>query len=102
MVSYIAIWCPLLGKPTVSLLTTYLKDVVEWKEFGTHLLPDESVTEIDTISKNYPNDMKECKRQLYVVFQKQGTYTWEKVVEALEKSNYPHIAKEIKTAFLQK
>ena len=68
--------------------------------FGIHLLPNEiASTEIEIISKNYPNDVKECKIQLFMAYLRQGACNWKKVVEALEKSNYPHIAQKVKQNF---
>ena len=92
--------CICLGQPTLPDLQTYLYDVIDWKVFASHLLPSKiAATEIETISRNHPNDLKECKIQLYTVFFRQGTCTWERIVEALEKSKYPRIAQKIKRLF---
>ena len=89
-----------LGIPTVPELTTWLYDVTDWKQFATYLLPPESApTEIDIINKNCRDDVKECKRQLYNEFLKQGTCNWKKVIEALEKSKHFNIAQSVKTRF---
>lgn len=94
-------WCTFLGTPTVPLLMEHLHDVTDWKEFGMHLLPDETAaTEIDIINNDYPNDTKECKRKLYTKYLQQGSCTWERVVEALEKSRHLYIAQKIKQKFL--
>lgn len=90
-----------LGTPTMPLLMEHLYDVIQWKEFGMHLLPDNcAATEIEIISKDHPNDLRECKRKLYTVYLEQGAHNWERVVKALEKSKHPRIAKNIKKTFL--
>ena len=95
------VWYMCLGTPSVPLLTQHLYDVIQWEEFGLYLLPEEyAATEIEIIRKNHPNDIKKCKRRLYTVYLEQGANNWERVVEALEKSKYPHIAKNIKEIFL--
>ena len=89
-----------LGIPTVPELTTYLYGVTKWKQLAIYLLPPESApTEIDKISKNCQGDVDECKRQLYSEFLKQGTCTWKKVIEALEKSKHLTIAQSVKAKF---
>ena len=94
-------WCTCLGTPTVPLLMEHLDDVTQWKEFGMHLLPTETAnTEIEIIDKGHSNDVRECKRQLYTVYLQQGPRTWERVVEALEKSRHFCIAQKIKETFL--
>ena len=75
--------------------------MTDWKEFAAHLLPsDIAATQIAEISKNYPNDVKECKMKLYMVYLQRGICSWDVVVEALEKSNHPHVAQTIRTKFL--
>ena len=89
-----------LGIPTVPLLMEHLFDVTEWKEFGMYLLPDKTATtEIEIIS-SCSNDVTECKRKLYAKYLQQGLRTWERVVEALEKSRHSYIAQNIKDKFL--
>ena len=74
--------------------------MTEWKDFATHLLPPEiAATEIDIISIDHPHDVKECKRQLYSLYLRQGARNWKTVVDALEKSNYLCIAQTIRTTF---
>ena len=74
--------------------------MTDWKEFATYLLPVmTAATEIDIISKNCPDDVKECKRRVYTVYLQQGACNWQRVVEALEKSNHQHIAQTIRTTF---
>ena len=79
----------------------HLYDVTRWQEFGTYLLPAENAaTEIEIISQNHPNNVKECKRKLFTIYLEQGANNWETVVEALEKSKHPKIAKHIKETFI--
>ena len=79
----------------------YLYKVTKWKEFGLYLLPDETAaTEIEIISSDHPNDIKECKRKLYTEYLRQGPGNWERVVEALEESKHSPIAQKIKEKFL--
>ena len=79
----------------------HLYHVTQWQDFGTYLLPTENAaTEIEIISRNHPNDVKECKRKLFTLYLEQGANNWERVVEALEKSKHSNIAKSIKETFI--
>lgn len=91
--------CVCLGIPTLAQLTEHLSDVTDWKDFAIHLLPVEVATEIEIISNDHSGDTKECKRRVYILFLRQGECSWQKVVEALQKSNYPRIAQTIRTTF---
>ena len=73
-----------------------LKGVVNWDQFAAFLLPADQQAQIAIIKKSNSGDIEDCKMALYNYYLRVGDVSWKKVVEALEKSSNPNIAKEIK------
>ncbi|XP_065901120.1 uncharacterized protein [Dysidea avara] len=88
-----------LTEPTLPDLFTYLDDLVDWYKFGAYLLPTDNRAKLEIIKKSNKGDVDDCKRDLYNLYFEIGDVSWDKVVEALQKANYPNIVKKIKEDF---
>ncbi|XP_065894416.1 uncharacterized protein [Dysidea avara] len=89
-------------KPDYPNLVKYLSEVVDWKTFGTYLLPsDGSAADLEKISNTYGKDVTECQQALIRLYLKKGDISWEKVVEALKDADYNVLATKIENKFLQ-
>ena len=76
-----------------------MDNLVDWYKFGAYLLPTESCGQLEIIKKSNKGEIDDCKRDLYNLYFKVGDVSWDKVVEALEKANYPNIVKKIQEDF---
>jgi len=88
-----------LTEPALPDLFTYLHDVVDWYKFGAYLLPTDTRSKLESIRKSNKGDVEECKRDLYNLYFDVGEVSWDKVIEALQKADYPNIVKKIKEDF---
>jgi len=82
--------------PILPDLISSLRDVVNWDEFAAFLLPAEQQAQITIIKENNSGNIDKCKMALYNYYLQVGDISWKKVVEALEKSRNPNVAKKIK------
>ena len=81
---------------TLQTLLPYIEHVDNWKSLGTYLLPKEYIPRvINDIEKTHKGSVEECRWALLTEYLKSGEVSWNKVIDSLEKSHYPNVAKMI-------
>ena len=73
-----------------------LRSVTNWQTLGTHILPPDHVEEIQIIYENHKHDVLACQRDLFREYLKVGDRSWNTVIQALIKTGYKNLAKDIK------
>ena len=79
--------------PEIRDLDCELYEVVDWIPLGLHLGIKQ--TELKIIEKNYPNDLKRRRTEMFEEWQKQVTPTWSAVVQALDEIGERRLASEL-------
>ena len=82
--------------PNYHNLIPYFEGVTNWKQLGAYLLPTKYASKINDIDENHKQDVEACRWELITEYLKVGEVSWNKVINALEKSGHPNIAKKIR------
>ena len=79
--------------PEVRDLDIELHEVTDWIPLGVHLGIEPP--ELKIIAKNYPNDLKMCRIEMFEEWKKSVTPTWSAVVQALVGIGMRRLASEL-------
>ena len=79
--------------PEILDLNNELQKVIDWMVFGLNL--GFEVEELQTIQVNYANDLKKCRFEMLIEWQKKVTPTWSAVIQALMDTGMRHLASEL-------
>jgi len=61
------------------------------------LLPENYTAQVNVIDQTHKSDVNQCKWELLTEYFKVGDVSWNKVIDALEKSRHHNIAEKIKS-----
>ena len=61
-----------------------------------YLLPTKYASKVNDIDENHKQDVEACRWALITEYLKVGEVSWNKVINALEKSGHPNIAEKIR------
>ena len=74
------------NKPTIELLSDYIKEVApKWYHLGKCLLKEEWTHKLNAIENNNPNNAEKCCIEMLEYWLKSCAATWNKLIDALEK-----------------
>jgi len=85
-----------LDEPNYRNLLPYFEGVSDWKKLGAYLLPEEYASRINDIDETHHSNVSRCRWALIREYLQVGQVSWKTVINALERSGYPNIAKKIK------
>ena len=85
VISCTLILCIERDRTTYSDLLDYLHDVDDWKALAVNILPGEPTGLIKIIERSYNGDVRECKKELFSEYMKNGDRSWNTVIAALTK-----------------
>ena len=91
-------------KPTNRLLLQYVRNEVasRWRDLGTLLLEEESVSELNIIKANHPDDVKECCREVFELWlRKDPEPNWNTLIDALKQIGQNALVAKIKRDVLK-
>ena len=77
-------------------LLDYLQDVDDWQTLGANILPGDPTGLIKIIHRTYNGDVRECKKELFIEYMRNGNRSWTTVIAVLNKMRYTNLAKDIK------
>ena len=83
-------------RTTYSDLLHYLQDVDDWQTLGANILPGEPSGLIKIIHRTYNGDVRECKKELFIEYMRNGDRSWKTVISALIKLGNKNLAGNIK------
>ena len=83
-------------RTTYSDLLHYLQDVDNWQTLGANILPGEPAGLIKIIHRTYNGDVRECKKELFIEYMRNGDRSWKTVIAALIKIGDKNLAEGIK------
>ena len=73
-----------------------MEHVDNWKVLGTHLLPEKYIPYLlNEIERTHKGNVDDCREALLSKYIQVGEVSWDKVIDSLEKSHYPNVAKMI-------